>query len=403
MRLLLIAGLLTALPTTASSRRDVTATAWVAQVLASPLGVAAAVDVERARADVDAAGLWANPALRLERQSGPFQDQSKGSQDFLSIEVPLTLSGRAGLERDAARGRVDAAGFDAQQARASVAREAIDVFIDVVATTRRLRGIDEERARLAVVVAAARRRADAGEAAVATALRLELELAHVDDAVAATRADLTGAIRHAEALIGGPAPAFADELPSVALATSTQEPAAVLALQQRSSAAQLDEDAAGRRVIPDIIVGGGPSLLNTGSDAFAFGYLLTVGVELPVFDRGQGDVARARAARLAFDAERVALSRRLDGAKADAAVQASTALQRSEVFAVAVAQTASLFDAAARDLTVGAGDVVAFVDAAAAVREARLHLITLQERSARAAADLSLLDGAFDSSPETVR
>lgn len=398
MRLLLIASVLMSLPTRAADHDEVTATTWVAQVLNGPVGVAAAVARERAQADVDAAGVWANPTLHLERQSGPLQDQSKGSQDFLSVEVPLTLSGRLSLERDAAHRRLDATGFEVQQARARLAREAVGVFIDVVIATRRVHAIESERERLAVVVTAARRRADAGEAPQATALRLELELAHVDDAVAATRAELTGSRRRAEGLVDGAVPAFVDELPTFS-PTSAGEPVALRALQQRAAAAAIDEEAAALRVVPDVVVGGGPSLLNTGSSSVAVGYLVTVGVELPVFDRGQGDGARARAAGLAFDAERAALGRRLAADASDAAVRATAARERLEAFAVAVDRSASLFEAASRDVTIGNGDVVAFVDAAAAVREAHLHLITLQQDNARAAADHALLSGAFDASP----
>lgn len=416
MRLLLLAGLLVCSSTTAARSGVVGsgehADAWVARVLAGPAGVAAGVDLARARADVEATGLWPNPGLRLERQSGPILDQSKGSQDFLALEVPLALSGRLGLARDAAERRADAAGFDVRQARARLAREALDVFVDVVVGDRRVRALDEERARLAPVVEAARRRADAGESAAATALRLELELARVDDEAAAARAAAAGGKRRAEALVGGAAPSFADVLPtsplsstssSSALSSSSAALAAVVALQQRSAAATLDEDAAGRRIIPDVVVGGGPSLLNTGSPDFAVGYLVTVGVELPLFDRGQGDAARARAERTALDAERTALTRRLDGARADAEEQARATRSRSEAFAVAVERVQGLFDAAAGDLTLGTGDVVAFVDAAGALRDARLQLISLQEASARADADLSFLDGTLESSPEPAR
>jgi cobalt-zinc-cadmium efflux system outer membrane protein len=395
MRTLLIAGLLISLPTLAADDGDLTATMWVARVLNGPAAAAAAVDRERAQADVNAAGVWQNPSLHVERQSGPLQDQTKGSQDFLSVEVPLTLNGRKALERGAAQRRFDATTYEVQHARARLAREALDVFIDVVVGTRRVRAIESERERLAAVVSAARRRADAGEAPLATALRLELELAHVDDAVAAARAELAGAQRRTEGLVDARAPTFVDELPAFS-STSPGEPAAVRALQQRAAAAAIDEDAATWRIVPDIIVGGGPSLLNTGSNSVAVGYLVNVGVELPVFDRGQGDAARARAAGHAFNVESAALSHRLAADVAEAAARATAARERLDAFAVAVERSASLFEAASVDVTVGNGDVVAFVDVAAAVREARLHVIALQEDCARAAADLALLSGALD-------
>jgi cobalt-zinc-cadmium efflux system outer membrane protein len=296
-------------------------------------------------------------------------------------------------------GRVDAAVLDARDRRGRLARDALEVFVDVVFSARRAQALGEERARLAAVVEAARRRADAGETPVATALRLELELARVDDAVAAAAAAVDGNRRRAEAFAGGPLPPFSDRLPG-ARAVSPATPAAVLALEKRAESASLDEDAADRRIIPDVVVGGGPSLLNTGAPDVGVGYLLTVGVELPFFDRGQGEAARARADRAAFEAERLALVRRLDALRGDADVRATAARARSAAFAIAVERAQGLFDAAVRDLTVGAGDVVAFVDAVATLREARLQLLALQEIGARADADLSFLSGALESSPE---
>lgn len=402
MRLLLLIALLVSSSTTARSSEPapIDADGWVALVLNGDAGATLAGDADRARADANATGLWANPTLRLERQSGPLSDQSKGSQDFLAVELPIPLSGSRGLAKDAAVVRADAAVLDLRARRALLARDAIDVFVDVIGGARRVRALDEERARLAPVVGTARRRADAGESSTATALRLELELARVDDDVAAARAASVIALARAAAFVAGPLPRFVDALPHVK-SSSSSPPSSLAALTKEAEAASLDEDAAARRVVPDLVVGGGPSLLNTGGADFAVGYLVTVGVELPLFDRGQGDAARARASRVAFDAERAAAARRVDAARNAAIANGDAARARVVAFGAAVDGAAGLFDAAAKDLAVGSGDVVAFVDAAAALRDARLRLVSLQEQSARADADLSLANGALESSPET--
>ena len=462
MRRFLLVGLILSASTTArsSSPDQLDADAWVARVLAGPAGAVVDADAARGRAAVEGTGLWANPGLRLERQSGPLLNQSQGSQDFLSLEVALPISGHRGLSRQAAEQRARASDLDATQARATLAHDALQVFIDVVATNRRHLTLGAERATLLPVVEAARRRAEAGESSKAQALRLALELARVDDDVAAAAADRAAARARAEALAGGPVPPFSDVLPGsdsplpsgrgaggevaaaggaaaggevaaaggaaaggeVAAAggaaaggevaeaggevseagTGGGAGAVVLqALQQRSEAAATDEDAANRRIIPDLILGGGPSLLQTGSADMSVGYLVTVGIELPVFDRGQGDAARARKERLALDAQRDVVSLRLDSARAAASARAVSARTRSEAFAAAVVQARGLFDAAAADFGVGSGDVVAFVDAAAAVREARLHLITVQADAARADVDLALVNGALGAPSES--
>ena len=468
MRRFLLAGLILAASTTAHSNSTdgaLDAASWVARVLAGPAGVVVDADAARGRAAVEGTGLWANPGLRLERQSGPLLNQSQGSQDFLSLEVALPISGHRGLSRQAAEQRARATDLEATQARATLAHDALQVFIDVVATNRRHLTLGAERATLLPVVEAARRRAEAGESSKAQALRLALELARVDDDVAAAAADRDAAHARAEALAGGPVPPFIDVLPGsnsplpsgrgaggevapagraeaggdvaaagraeaggevaaagraeaggdVAAAggaeaggevaesgTGGGAGAVVLqALQQRSEAAATEEDAANRRVIPDLILGGGPSLLQTGSADMSVGYLVTVGIELPVFDHGQGDAARARGERRALDAQRDVVSHRLASARAAASTRAVSAHTRSEAFAAAVVQARGLFDAAAADFGVGSGDVVAFVDAAAAVREARLHLIIVQADAARAEIDLALVNGALGAPSES--
>ena len=229
MRRFLLAGLIMSLPTTARSSAPSAAAvdvghpdnlldagAWVARVLAGPHGAVVDADAARGRAAVEGTGLWANPGLRLERQSGPLLNQSQGSQDFLALEMALPISGHQGLARQAAHQRAEATDLDAIQARQRLAHQALQVFIDVVAGGRRTRTLGEERAALLPVVEAAVRRAEAGESSRAQALRLTLELARVDDDAAAAAADVDAARARAEAIAGGPLPAFSDVLPAPA-------------------------------------------------------------------------------------------------------------------------------------------------------------------------------------------
>src|SRR5690606_18028031 len=83
-------------------------------------------------------------------------------------------------------------------------------------------------------------------------------------------------------------------------------------------------DAAGARVErarserwPDLYVLGGVQL---GHDAYASGVVVGVGIELPVFDFGEGPVAAARAETIAAQANLVAVRR-----ESEAAVEAARA------------------------------------------------------------------------------
>ena len=374
-----------------------------------PTGRVVVASVAQADADVVATGLWPNPSVRIERQSGPvLLDQTNGSQDFLLAEVPIVLSGRLGVEREAAAARASAAVFDARGRLAATRREAVEVFLEVVRAQRASGVLAEERTRLERGVEVARRRAAAGESPPTTPLRLELELARLDDDARLTALAIEEARRHAETLAGGPLPPFLAELPVLPAAPSTpRKRAGSLALERRVVGATLDEDAFGRRVVPDVALTGGPMLLNTGATNFNVGYAVSLGVSLPVFDHGQGDAARAHAARVVLQAERDLVSARDVAAVDLARRQAAAALERASAYERSVVPAAeTLLKAAERTLALGgdegdAAAVLLFVDAARTLREARLMLNALQAGAVLASAHLAFVSGAWDAPEES--
>ena len=60
--------------------------------------------------------------------------------------MPFSPGGHRGLEREAASGRNAAALLDLRQQRAALAKEAHEVFIDIVTARRRLQAVRGEHA-----------------------------------------------------------------------------------------------------------------------------------------------------------------------------------------------------------------------------------------------------------------
>jgi outer membrane protein, heavy metal efflux system len=363
--------------------------------------------VAQSQAEVDASGLWPNPGVRLERQSGPVLDQAKGSQDFLLVEMPLVVSGRLGLEHEAAQARAAAANADARVQTAALHREAVHIYVDTVRAQRLVGVLLEEHNHLLTVVEASRRKTAAGANAPTTTLRLEVELARLEDDLRLARLAVEDARQRAQLLAGSVLPSFQEDFPSLPKVTTTHERASTVALGRRLEGAALDEQAAVRKMFPDVTVTGGPALLSTGSSDFGVGYAVSLGVGVPVFDHGQGESSRARANQAAIQAERQLLAGRQSTDLEMARRHATSAADRVMSYARSVVPAAqTLFEAAARSMELGSADedaaaVLVFVDAANMRREARITLDQLRASAVLADANLTLVSGAWDAPKES--
>ncbi|MBI1948216.1 MAG: TolC family protein [Deltaproteobacteria bacterium] len=411
--LVLVATIATSSATVAATparanEAGVTLDAYVERVLAGPSARVLDARAAEGASLVEGAGAWPNPALSVERQSGPVAEQTTGSQDAALFELPLVFPGRLAAVHDAAAARGDAAAHERRGGLARLRLDATVTYLDVVRQQRRTRTLADARDRLAPIVEGARKRAEAGESAGGDRLRLEVELARLDDDLRAAASDAFAAHRRAEALAGAPLPAFITGEPSIAPAPARTDTgrAELDALTARARAAEHEQSAASLRLIPDVVVVGGPSLLNAGAPDFAVGYAVSLRVELPLFDRGQGAAAGARTEKARVDAERAQLVTSYQAAFDVARRTATDRRERSVSFARDVVPRAdALFSSASKSVEVGgdAGTVLALVDAARTQREARLALIDLEAASAVADAELLFTSGAWDAPKDPSR
>lgn len=386
----------------------VTLDTFVERVLADGLQArASAAEVEVAVAELEATGIWPNPSAELSRQANAAGVRAGESQDQLVLSLPLALSGRLGLLRDAASKDVEAARARISFARGSLRHEATAAFLEAAAAGRR---VDVEKRALTLlepVVAAITAQEKAGEAAGYDRVRIELEKKRLEDQLAAAVADETRAIGRARALLGpdsgGVEIALAEHdlsralLTKEALVDGVSTRGDVRALAAEAEAARLQGDAAWRALVPEPTLFGGGYLLDLGRPELGFGYAVGVEVPIPVFDSGQGGRARAKARGALAEAQQRALVHaaraRLSAALTERTARAERARRHDAEVVVRANELLAITSAAYRG---GGTALLTLVDAERAQREASAASIDLHLSARLAENDALLLAGAYD-------
>jgi cobalt-zinc-cadmium efflux system outer membrane protein len=277
-------------------------------------GIRAPVDV--ARADVLAAGRWPNPRLTFDRES-----VAGVTENMFMVAQPLPITGRRGLEVQAASAMVDASSNRSDDAMRRARADLRLAFAQLVSAQTREQVLATSRDRLRELAAILAKREAAGDAAGFDRLRAEREVLDIeaDHAFAASeraRAQATVASFFADTIdssrvVAVPRQPTLVSIPTVDALVERAEAARgdLLALRKEVDAAQFSAKAADRRWVPEPeIVAGTKSSTIGGGDV---GSVFTVHANVPLFDRGTPEralaVARARQAQARIDAFRVAL------------------------------------------------------------------------------------------------
>src|SRR5437867_8505942 len=143
--------------------------------------IRATIDV--ARADVLAAGRWPNPRVTVDRES------VAGVTEYLTmVAQPLPITGRRGLEVQAASAMVDASSNRSDDAMHRARADLRLAFAQLVAAQTREQGLTTSHDRLRELAAVLARRDAAGGAAGFERLRAEREALDIeaDHALAAS-------------------------------------------------------------------------------------------------------------------------------------------------------------------------------------------------------------------------
>ena len=270
---------------------------------------------QQAAGEVSAAGRWDNPEFEYEQEnlSVPGGDSRETT---LWLRQPLDLAGVKRLQRDAA-----AQGFTAEQLRVQLERQQWIAtirqrFHTALAAQLRSELAQRHHKRLQQIAAMIEQRIAKGEASRYDGLRLAQEIARIKSEFSDAVAETTVANQQLFSLIGIPAQPLEGELlpPSVSITSHpsnlSQHPR-VAALAAGSQQAALNAQVARREAWPTLTLGLGHKTVDEpGLDTD--GHAVALGIEIPLFDRGQGRAQVADALSRQLQAETALAIRQLE-------------------------------------------------------------------------------------------
>ncbi|WP_158619975.1 TolC family protein [Corallococcus sicarius] len=401
--------LLVLLAGAASAQAPLTEARYAEQVVAASLEARIAeAEAAVGRASAVGVGRWPHPTLEWQREKATSGATDAASQDIFNVSLPLVLSGRLGLESDAAARGAQAAEANLARARGELRHEAVRTFVAALAAQERRIILEESVSALRRLAEAIAVRERAGEAAGYDRLRIETETATVEDALSGAVLDERQARAQALRLLGPGAKALpplqGPLAPERSLPAATQllaeletRRADARALELEAQGARTARRAAARGWIPEPTVNAGAQLLNVGQPGAGAGYVVGLTLPLPLFERRQGQEAQAEARRQLAEARRAALLHaarsHLSAMLEDVAGRRERRVRQREGVLSRAEELRRIAHAAYRG---GSADLLVLVDAERTVREARLTAVDLAVGVAEAEATLFLLSGAWD-------
>jgi outer membrane protein, heavy metal efflux system len=264
-------------------------------------------------AEVTAAGVLPNPSLSVQHQralSGPEERET-----IIGLSVPLGVSGRRGLLRDAAAARREQAFAEAGATLFESALDFREAYLAAVIERGRAEILDEQQTALDASSSRIEALTKSGEAAAYDLLRqrvqARLHRASVESARAralALRARIAAWTDSEVELPSIDLEALARDSTPAAPAHTESPPARLQSVRAASRASAIEARAAHRRWVPDPEVFAGYRVV-AGDTALARGLSLSLTIPLTFFDHGQGEAAQAEAEARLLEASAEGLSR----------------------------------------------------------------------------------------------
>ncbi len=266
----------------------------------SPYVRAIRAGVDVARADVLSVRRWPNPRLMWDREA-----VGGVAEHIVTLAQPLPITGRRGLETQAAESLVSAASDRADDALRRARADLRLAFAQLLAAQRRQRALDVNIARLQELATVLTRREAAGDTAGFDRLRAEREVAELEGERGGVLADRLRAQAALAAFFAGevsPASLQAAEAAPVTGALPEADALVdrafrsrgdLLALQKTAEASRFAERAARRRLVPEpeLVAGTKSSSAGTGD----LGSIISLQASIPLFDRARPERALATA------------------------------------------------------------------------------------------------------------
>lgn len=278
------------------------------------------VQLEKARGELLHAGRWDNPSVEYTRENLALPGGTS-AENSVWLHQKLNIAGVKGLERKAAQKN-----YEAKEKQQSVdirhwqliLREA---FYQTLAAQEKLTMLKQVQSRLASINNMVKQRAERGDASQFDALRIAKEWSVTVSKYASAEAQYTGLRNALLAKIDAPAEALAGSLlPDETGINSDTRPEIevweahpqLLAIDAQLQSAEFRARAAGREQWPEVTIGIGRKEVNE-PDFAADGNTISLGITLPLFDRGRGEKRIAESSTRQLRAEKILLLRQLQG------------------------------------------------------------------------------------------
>lgn len=272
----------------------------------SPRYALASSQIEAAQAEVVAADVLPNPKVsygRYDQAGGRRNTQFDGpSQQNITVEVPMLLAGQRGARKDAAERRVEVAEADVEAEYNRLIRETWRLFAQLLAGQQRVAVLEEADRELERLQAIITGKKNAGTASRYDVMRITQEVQSLKARLENAHTDNASVVGELGALLGFPdwkpqakgalAPiGVSADVNTLWLQAEQNNPELESARRETIAAdSGLERARRERWPVPSLMLGTAFTDQPYGNATYA-----GVSVDLPIFDRGQGGMARASA------------------------------------------------------------------------------------------------------------
>lgn len=372
---------------------------------ASPFMAAIEADIDVARAEEQQARLLPNPEIEYQGYARTFgtPEAINGQQHQVTVGIPLLLAGQRRFRMRAAKLETATVEAEVCVARKQVERVVALAWVELLAAQEGLETLVEARTALAEAEALTRARAVRGAQSEYDAARVSHELHVLDSGIAVARVEVSDASRGLAAILGRSrwAPRAEGNLdePTAAIGTAARPELdtlpAVAASRRAERLAEGREALARRGRWPVPVLSAGTYVTTDGDSAsVTFG----LQVPLPLFDRGQADVARARAVARRARLRTEAIERTASAEQERARARLEDRRAAIVGFHAEVQEVAPRLRSMARTAYAGGiSSVLELIDAERTHLDARLRALELTRAHAVAAVELEAVQGTLGS------
>jgi cobalt-zinc-cadmium efflux system outer membrane protein len=339
-------------------------------------------------AEIDIVGPRDNPSVEMSREAAGGESEWQ-----IGVVQPIDLNGRRASLVGAATADAAATDADISRRRQVLIAEVRSAYVQCAGARAELDVWQNYNAELAEAERVSSARAEAGDTAVYDVRRIRVEQRAAEAQLARARGGATAQCASLAALTDLPDPQV--ELAAITRLTSAQvggERPDLTAGERRLEGASLRIRAAEQSRLPQLTVGAGVLRRDDGFDT-AYGPAISVGVTVPIWNRGNAAVRREEARQAALQAELSISRRRIAAEQESARVRASSAREAAVAASGAREDASRLGTIAETAYQAGEIGVLELLDAFEAARDADLSVIELALGAALAAVEYDLATG----------